>query len=44
MKKNYLTPSILVIEYNHVDIVTTSVTGDYSHVKDSWLDDSWLNG
>ena len=43
MKKTYLTPSIMVVEYNHVDIVTASVLGDYTHVKDSWLDADWLN-
>ena len=43
MKKQYLAPSIMIIEYNHVDIVTSSVLGDYTHVKDSWLDADWLN-
>lgn len=43
MKKNYLKPSIVIFEYNNVDIVTASVLGDYTHVKDSWLDADWLN-
>lgn len=43
MKKNYLSPSIEVILYNFVDIVTTSTVQDYAHVKESWLDSEWLN-
>lgn len=43
MKKIYTAPTIDVIRYNFVDIVTTSTTDDYAHVKDSWLDESWLN-
>jgi hypothetical protein len=45
MKKNYLTPSIMVVEYNCVDIVTASIAdGDYAHVKGSWIDSNWYNG
>jgi len=43
MKKSYLTPSINVVSYNVVDIVTTSVTTSYAHVKESWLESDWLN-
>ena len=43
MKKSYTAPSIMVVNYNQVDIVTASVLGDYTHVKDSWLDADWLN-
>ena len=43
MKKSYLAPSIIVVNYEMVDIVTTSTTEDYAHVKESWLDSSWLN-
>ena len=43
MKKSYLTPSIEVVSYNLVDIVTTSTTKDYAHVKESWLNSDWLN-
>ena len=44
MKKIYLTPSIMVVEFNCVDIVTASiVNADYAHVKGSWIEDSWLN-
>ena len=43
MKKLYLKPSIEVVKYSFVDIVTTSTTDDYAHVKDSWLDEDWLN-
>lgn len=42
MKKNYLTPSINVVSYNVVDIVTTSVTVNYAHVKESWIEGDWL--
>lgn len=44
MKKFYLSPSIEVVTYNSVDIVTTSVTSSYAHVKETWLDSEWLNG
>ena len=43
MKKSYLKPSIKVISYNLVDIVTTSTVLDYAHVKESWLDSKWLD-
>ena len=43
MKKNYLTPSITIVNYSVVDIVTTSVTASYAHVKESWLESEWLN-
>lgn len=43
MKKSYLAPSITVVSYNMVDIVTTSTLQDYAHVKESWLDAGWLN-
>lgn len=43
MKKTYLAPSIEVVSYTLVDIVTTSTVQDYAHVKDSWLDEGWLN-
>ena len=43
MKKSYLAPSIIVVNYEMVDIVTTSTTEDYAHVKESWLDRGWLN-
>lgn len=43
MKKSYLTPSILVVEYNQVDIVTASITEvDYTSV-DRWIDIGWLD-
>ncbi len=42
MKKFYLTPSIQIVNYKVVDVVTTSVTKSYSHVKESWLDSNWL--
>ena len=45
MKKTYLTPSIMVVEYNHVDIVTSSINNaDYTTIKGSWIDTNWLNG
>ena len=45
MKKTYLTPSITVIEYNHVDIVTSSINNlDYTTIKGSWIDADWLSG
>lgn len=43
MKKFYLSPSIKIVSYNMVDIVTTSTTADFAHVKESWLDSEWLN-
>ena len=43
MKKSYLTPSIEVVLYNQVDIVTASISGkDYTTIKSSWIEDSWL--
>lgn len=42
MKKNYKVPSITLIEFRVVDIVTTSVTSSYAHVKESWLESGWL--
>ncbi len=43
MKKIYLTPSIMVVEYNHVDIVTDSITeSDYTTIKGSWIDSRWF--
>ena len=43
MKKTYLTPSIEVVSYNQVDIVTASINDkDYTTIKGSWIDDSWL--
>ena len=44
MKKSYLSPSIEVVLYNQVDIVTASVGNDYTMIKDSWIEDSWLEG
>ena len=44
MKKSYLTPSIEVVLYNQVDIVTASYVGDeYTKIKGSWIEDSWLD-
>ena len=44
MKKSYLTPSIMVVEYNQVDIVTASITGqDYTTIRKEWIDIDWLN-
>lgn len=40
MKKLYITPSILVIEYNKVDIVTES----FSDARVDWLPGDWLGG
>ena len=40
MKKEYLTPSVLVVEYTKVDIVTES----FADAKIDWLPDGWLNG
>ena len=43
MKKNYLTPSVEVVSYNQVDVVTASINDkDYTTIKGSWIDDSWL--
>ena len=43
MKKTYLTPSIVVVKYNHVDIVTSSINNlDYTTIKGSWIDADWL--
>ena len=43
MKKSYFTPSITVIEYNQVDIVTSSINNlDYTTIKGSWIDTDWL--
>ena len=43
MKKNYQSPSIEVVLYNQVDIVTASISGqDYTTIKGSWIEDSWL--
>lgn len=43
MKKSYESPSIEVVLYNQVDIVTASITGqDYTMIKDSWIDEEWL--
>ena len=45
MKKTYLTPSIMVVNYNQVDIVTSSINNlDYTTIKGSWIDADWLNG
>ena len=45
MKKSYLTPSIVVVNYNHVDIVTSSINNaDYTTIKGSWIDTNWLTG
>ena len=44
MKKSYLTPSIEVVFYNQVDVVTASINDkDYTTIKGSWIDDGWLN-
>ena len=43
MKKSYLTPSIMVVNYNQVDIVTASINDkDYTTIKGSWIENSWL--
>ena len=43
MKKIYLTPSIMVVNYNQVDIVTASINDkDYTTIKGSWIENSWL--
>ncbi len=43
MKKTYLAPSIMVVNYNHVDIVTSSINEtDYTTIKGSWVDGSWF--
>ena len=45
MKKTYMAPSIMVVEYNHVDIVTSSINDkDYTSIKGSWIDANWLGG
>lgn len=45
MKKLYVAPSITVIEYNQVDIVTSSINNlDYTTIKGSWIDADWLLG
>ena len=45
MKKSYLTPSIMVVNYNQVDIVTSSINNlDYTTIKGSWIDADWLSG
>lgn len=43
MKKSYLKPSLEIVNYSLVDIVTTSTLQDYAHVKESWLDSNWIN-
>ena len=45
MKKFYLSPSIEVVLYNQVDIVTASISEnkDYTTIKGSWIDEDWLN-
>lgn len=40
MKKKYFAPSILVIEYNKVDIVTES----FADARVDWLPEDWING
>ena len=43
MKKSYTAPSIMVVEYNQVDIVTSSINDkDYTFIKGSWIDADWL--
>ena len=45
MKKSYLTPSIIIVNYNYVDIVTSSINNlDYTTIKGSWIDADWLSG
>ena len=43
MKKSYISPSIEVVLYNQVDIVTASIGQDYTTIKGSWIDEDWLN-
>ena len=44
MKKSYIAPSIMVVNYNQVDIVTSSINNlDYTTIKGSWIDTNWLN-
>ena len=34
----------MVVEYNQVDIVTSSINNlDYTTIKGSWIDANWLN-
>lgn len=44
MKKSYLTPSINVVEYTLVDIVTASFfdTDGKAGVLKDWIDADWL--
>ncbi len=45
MKKSYVSPSIMVVNYNQVDIVTSSINNlDYTTIKGSWIDADWLSG
>ena len=45
MKKSYMAPSIIIVNYNYVDIVTASINDkDYTSIKGSWIDDNWLGG
>ena len=45
MKKTYQAPSIIIVNYNYVDIVTSSINNlDYTTIKGSWIDADWLNG
>ena len=44
MKKTYQAPSIIIVNYNYVDIVTSSINDkDYTSIKGSWIDSNWLN-
>ena len=44
MKKSYITPSIMVVEYNQVDIIISSINNlDYTTIEGSWIDVNWLN-
>ncbi len=45
MKKSYLTPSITLVEYKVVDIVTASNfdTDGYAGVLEDWFDKDWFN-
>ena len=43
MKKSYMAPSIIIVNYNCVDIVTSSINNlDYTTIKGSWIDADWL--